>query len=174
MKNLLKAIPQLEGKISEVENLTSQFSPISNISEDIKNIKELIKQARDAANRVRPHTQMYSLCGIHPVYMFNPWPVTLLNICFGWVLFTFFMSLFQIVIPMKFTGKGYVEMRTPKNLDDLKAYTSLSLSLQRPEGSGDNRRRRRQTSDDMFVLYLGSRDVRKSKGTWILWFRCTL
>lgn len=71
---------------------------------------------------------------------------------------------FQIVIPMKFTGEGYVEMREPKNLDDLKAYTSLSLSLQRPEGGGDGRRRRRQTSSDMFVLYLGSRSVSLSQG----------
>ncbi|KAF3699380.1 Laminin subunit alpha-3 [Channa argus] len=120
VKNLLKAIPVLDNKISEVENLTSQFSPISNISENIKKIKELIEQARDAANRVG--------------------------------------------IPMKFTGNGYVEMRTPKDVDDLKAYTSLSLSLQRPEGSGDARRRRRQTRDngDMFVLYLGSRDSSKN------------
>uniref|UniRef100_A0A7N6AH40 Laminin subunit alpha 3 n=1 Tax=Anabas testudineus TaxID=64144 RepID=A0A7N6AH40_ANATE len=72
--------------------------------------------------------------------------------------------LHMIVIPMKFTGEGYVEMREPKNLDDLKAYTSLSLSLQRPEGGGDGRRRRRQTSSDMFVLYLGSRS---SSGNYI-------
>lgn len=65
---------------------------------------------------------------------------------------------------MKFTGDGHVELRPPKNLDDLKAYTDLSLSLQRPLTSGDRgdgRRRRRQTSskNDMFVLYLGGRDV---------------
>lgn len=75
VKNLLKAIPLLEGKISEVENLTSQFSPISNISEDIKKIKELIEQARDAANRVRSHTQMYSiLCVVL-------WQVSILYTC---------------------------------------------------------------------------------------------
>ncbi|XP_044075989.1 laminin subunit alpha-3-like isoform X2 [Siniperca chuatsi] len=120
VKNLLKTIPSLNDKISEVENLTSQFSPISNISENIKKIKELIEQARDAANR--------------------------------------------IVIPMKFTGDGHVELRPPKNLEDLKAYTAMSLSLQRPEGRGDGRRRRRQTRDkgDMFVLYLGSRDSSKN------------
>ncbi|XP_045908367.1 laminin subunit alpha-3-like isoform X2 [Micropterus dolomieu] len=120
VKNLLKTIPSLNDKISEVENLTSELSPISNISENIKKIKELIEQARDAANR--------------------------------------------IVIPMKFTGNGHVALRPPKNLEDLKAYTSLSLSLQRPAGRGDGRRRRRQTIDDgdMFVLYLGSRDSSKN------------
>ncbi|XP_055359510.1 laminin subunit alpha-3-like isoform X2 [Betta splendens] len=67
----------------------------------------------------------------------------------------------RIVIPMKFAGNGYVEMRKPQDLDDLRAYTSLALSLQRPEGGGDGRRRRRQTSGDVFVLYLGSRDTTK-------------
>lgn len=68
----------------------------------------------------------------------------------------------QISIPMKFTGNGHVQLHPPKNLDELKAYTDLSLSLQRPEGRGDGRRRRRQAADkgDMFVLYLGNRDVR--------------
>lgn len=63
---------------------------------------------------------------------------------------------------MKFEGEGYVELHPPKDLEDLKAYTSLSMKLQRPEGRGDGRRRRRQSreSGDMFVLYLGSRDVR--------------
>lgn len=62
---------------------------------------------------------------------------------------------------MKFSGTGHVELRPPKDLEDLKAYTSMSLSLQRPDGRGDRRRRRRQNqqSPDMFVLYLGSRDV---------------
>ncbi|XP_035811801.2 laminin subunit alpha-3 isoform X2 [Amphiprion ocellaris] len=123
VKKLLNTIPSLNDKISEVENLTSQFSPISNISENIKKIKELIEQARDAANRIG--------------------------------------------IPMKFKGDGHVELRPPKNLEDLKAYTSLSLSLQRPgqdSGRGDGRRRRRQAQNkaDMFVLYLGNRDSSKN------------
>lgn len=76
-------------------------------------------------------------------------------------LISFFPPPLQIVIPMKFKGDGYVELRAPKNMEDLKAYTALSLSLQRPEGRGDGRRRRRQTreKEDMFVLYLGNRDV---------------
>ncbi|KAM9349369.1 laminin subunit alpha-3-like [Symphorus nematophorus] len=119
VKDLLNEIPSLNDKISEVENLTSQFS-ISNITDNIKKIKELIEQARDAANR--------------------------------------------IVIPMNFAGTGHVEMRPPQNLEDLKAYTALTLSLQRPEGRGDGARRRRQTREkgDMFVLYLGNRDSSKN------------
>lgn len=66
---------------------------------------------------------------------------------------------------MKFSGTGHVELRPPKDLDDLKAYTSMSLSLQRPDGRGDGSRRRRQNqqSPDMFVLYLGSRDVSETR-----------
>jgi len=73
---------------------------------------------------------------------------------------------------MNFLGNGHVEMRAPKNLEDLKAYTSLSLSLQRPEGRGDGGRRRRQAADegDMFVLYLGDKDVSDSKCMYM----CTL
>ncbi|XP_051732199.1 laminin subunit alpha-3 [Ctenopharyngodon idella] len=68
----------------------------------------------------------------------------------------------RIVVPMKFTGNGYVEMRPPLDLDDLRAYTSLNLSLQRPEkppirGDGTRRRREIQKDKDMFVLYLGNK-----------------
>ncbi|KAJ8267959.1 hypothetical protein COCON_G00131310 [Conger conger] len=67
----------------------------------------------------------------------------------------------RVVVPMKFAGDGHVELRAPKDLDDLKAYTTLSLSLQRPEteSRGDGSRSRRQTSDNLFVLYLGKRDA---------------
>uniref|UniRef100_A0A096LSG3 Laminin subunit alpha 3 n=1 Tax=Poecilia formosa TaxID=48698 RepID=A0A096LSG3_POEFO len=120
VKDLLKTIPSLNNKISEVENLTSGFSGLGNISENIMKIKELIEEARDAADK--------------------------------------------IAIPMKFSGEGHIELHPPKNLDDLKAYTTLSLSLQRPIGRGDGKRRRRQTGDitDMFVLYLGNRDSSKN------------
>lgn len=56
VKNLLNTIPALNDKISAVENLTSQFSPVTSITDNIKKIKELIEQARDAANRVRSHS----------------------------------------------------------------------------------------------------------------------
>ncbi|CAN9502837.1 unnamed protein product [Ophioblennius macclurei] len=120
VKNLLNTIPSLTDKISQVEDLTTNFAPITNISLNIKKIKELIEHARDAANRIG--------------------------------------------IPMNFIGTGHVELRPPKNLEDLKAYTALSLNLQRPEGRGDGRRRRRQTREkkDMFVMYLGHRDSSKN------------
>ncbi|XP_056148615.1 laminin subunit alpha-3-like [Lampris incognitus] len=71
----------------------------------------------------------------------------------------------RIVVPMKFAGEGHVELRPPRDLEDLKAYTSMSLMLQRPpvpdSGRGDGARRRRQAVDqgDMFVLYLGNKDA---------------
>uniref|UniRef100_A0A8C9VML2 Laminin subunit alpha 3 n=1 Tax=Scleropages formosus TaxID=113540 RepID=A0A8C9VML2_SCLFO len=69
----------------------------------------------------------------------------------------------RIVVPMKFSGDGYVELRAPRNVEDLRAFTSLSLSLQRPEstnGRGDGRRKRQQATDtgNMFVLYLGNKN----------------
>ncbi|XP_072297637.1 laminin subunit alpha-3-like [Eucyclogobius newberryi] len=120
VKNLLKTIPTLDDKISEVEKLTMDLSPLSNITENIRKIKDLIEQARDAANRIG--------------------------------------------IPMKFNGDGYVEMRPPKDLEDLRAYTSLSLQLQRPSRGGDGNRRRRQIQgkEDLFVMYLGNRDSSKN------------
>ncbi|XP_034090494.1 laminin subunit alpha-3-like isoform X3 [Gymnodraco acuticeps] len=70
----------------------------------------------------------------------------------------------RITIPMMFKGNGHVELRAPNNLDDLKAYTALSLKLQRPSGRGDGARRRRQSIDngDMFVMYLGNKDSSKN------------
>ncbi|KAK2901448.1 hypothetical protein Q8A67_009563 [Cirrhinus molitorella] len=70
----------------------------------------------------------------------------------------------RIVVPMKFTGKGHVELRPPQDIDDLRAYTTLSLSLQRPEkplnrGDGVRRRRRQIPEDNLFVLYLGNKDA---------------
>lgn len=72
-----------------------------------------------------------------------------------------FVQFCQVTVPMKFSGSGHVELRPPQNLDDLKAYTSMILSLQRPKDRGDGKRRRRQAKEnaDMFVLYLGNRDV---------------
>ncbi|KAJ4936999.1 hypothetical protein JOQ06_001583, partial [Pogonophryne albipinna] len=70
----------------------------------------------------------------------------------------------RITIPMMFKGNGHVELRAPNNLDDLKAYTALSLKLQRPSSRGDGARRRRQSIDngDMFVMYLGNKDSSKN------------
>uniref|UniRef100_A0A3P8YNP7 Laminin subunit alpha 3 n=1 Tax=Esox lucius TaxID=8010 RepID=A0A3P8YNP7_ESOLU len=71
----------------------------------------------------------------------------------------------RVVVPMKFNGASHVELRTPRDMDDLKAYTALSMSLSlSPKTSrGDGTRRRRQSTDDgnMFVLYLGNRNSPK-------------
>ncbi|KAK7945606.1 hypothetical protein WMY93_001334 [Mugilogobius chulae] len=126
VKKLLNTIPTLDNKISEVENLTMDLSPLHNITLNIRKIKDLIEQARDAANRIG--------------------------------------------IPMKFNGDGYVELRPPKDLDDLRAYTSLALQLQRPSRGGDGNRRRRQIrgQEDLFVMYLGNRDENILHGVYKL------
>ncbi|XP_055074065.2 laminin subunit alpha-3 isoform X1 [Misgurnus anguillicaudatus] len=68
----------------------------------------------------------------------------------------------RIVVPMKFSGNGFVELRPPKDIDDLRAYTALTLALQRSEKTPNRgRRRRRQIStdqDNMFVFYLGHKN----------------
>lgn len=60
----------------------------------------------------------------------------------------------QVAIPMRFNGKSGVEVRLPNDLEDLKGYTSLSLFLQRPD------LRENGGTEDMFVMYLGNKDVR--------------
>ncbi|XP_047677145.1 laminin subunit alpha-3 isoform X3 [Tachysurus fulvidraco] len=72
----------------------------------------------------------------------------------------------RIPLPMKFTGLEHVELRLPQNLDELRAFTSMSLLLQRDEIKirGDGRRRRRQVpvdNGDLFIFYLGNKDVTK-------------
>ncbi|XP_036376163.1 laminin subunit alpha-3-like [Megalops cyprinoides] len=69
----------------------------------------------------------------------------------------------RIPVPMDFAGDGHVEMRPPTDLEDLRAYTAMELTLQRPltPGSGVNGRFRRQSSGDMFVLYLGNKNSSK-------------
>ncbi|XP_069076126.1 laminin subunit alpha-3 isoform X1 [Pleurodeles waltl] len=57
----------------------------------------------------------------------------------------------KVGIPMKFNGESGVEVRPPTNLEDLKAYSSLSLYLQRSAAS----------PRDMFVMYLGNKDTSK-------------
>uniref|UniRef100_A0A4W3GY82 Laminin subunit alpha 3 n=1 Tax=Callorhinchus milii TaxID=7868 RepID=A0A4W3GY82_CALMI len=66
----------------------------------------------------------------------------------------------KINVPMKFNGKSGVEVRLPNDLNDLKAYNSLVLYLKRPSepARGDNRQKR-QPDQDMFVLYLGHKNV---------------
>ncbi|XP_060731068.1 laminin subunit alpha-3 isoform X2 [Tachysurus vachellii] len=72
----------------------------------------------------------------------------------------------RIPLPMKFTGSEHVELRLPQTLDELRAFTSMSLLLQRDaiKSRGDGRRRRRQgpvDNGDLFIFYLGNKDVTK-------------
>ncbi|XP_051553427.1 laminin subunit alpha-3 [Myxocyprinus asiaticus] len=65
----------------------------------------------------------------------------------------------RIVVPMKFTGNGHVELRPPRDIDDLRAYTTLTLSLQRPEKPPNRGDDIRKSEDNQFVLYLGNKDA---------------
>uniref|UniRef100_A0A4W3GYD5 Laminin, alpha 3 n=1 Tax=Callorhinchus milii TaxID=7868 RepID=A0A4W3GYD5_CALMI len=66
----------------------------------------------------------------------------------------------KVCFPQVFNGKSGVEVRLPNDLNDLKAYNSLVLYLKRPSepARGDNRQKR-QPDQDMFVLYLGHKNV---------------
>ncbi|XP_053570955.1 laminin subunit alpha-3 [Bombina bombina] len=65
----------------------------------------------------------------------------------------------KVAVPMRFDGNSGVEVRPPSNLEDLKAYTSFSLLIQRPQSRSD--RRKRQLSANMFVMYFGNKDTSK-------------
>ncbi|XP_064409675.1 laminin subunit alpha-3 isoform X2 [Latimeria chalumnae] len=66
----------------------------------------------------------------------------------------------KVAVPMRFNGSSGVEVHPPLDLDDLKAYTSLSLYLHRPLPRGD--RQRRQVQDEgMFVMYFGNKNTSK-------------
>ncbi|KAI7810207.1 putative laminin subunit alpha-3, partial [Triplophysa rosa] len=65
----------------------------------------------------------------------------------------------RIVVPMKFSGNGHVELRPPTDIDDLRAYTALTLSLQRPNKPTNRRRRRQSPAGNLFVFYIGSKNA---------------
>ncbi|XP_067324319.1 laminin subunit alpha-5 isoform X1 [Anolis sagrei] len=64
----------------------------------------------------------------------------------------------KIKVPVKFNGTSGVQVRTPINLQDLAAYTSLKFYIQNPEPKP---RQKRQNGEDpgRFVLYLGHKDA---------------
>lgn len=70
-----------------------------------------------------------------------------------------FLSL-QVKVPMKFNGSSGVQVRTPSDLQDLAAYTSLKFYIQNPE-PWSRQRRQDGKEEGRFVLYLGSREVRR-------------
>lgn len=63
---------------------------------------------------------------------------------------------------VKFNGQSGVQVRTPPNLADLAAYTSLKFYITLPEAA---RARRQDNSDKQFVFYLGNKDVSISTAT---------
>ncbi|XP_069892911.1 laminin subunit alpha-5-like [Dipodomys merriami] len=61
----------------------------------------------------------------------------------------------KVKVSMKFNGRSGVQLRTPRDLSDLAAYTALKFYLQSPTPApapGEN-------TGDHFVLYMGSREA---------------
>ncbi|XP_075943399.1 laminin subunit alpha-3 [Anarhichas minor] len=71
----------------------------------------------------------------------------------------------RISVATTFDGKGHVELRPPRNLEDVKAFTAVDLLLNRhpndPSGADFRRRRRQNKRGDasFFVFYLGNKDA---------------
>lgn len=59
---------------------------------------------------------------------------------------------------MKFNGRSGVQLRAPRDLSDLAAYTALKFYLQSPNAASS------EVTGDQFVLYMGSRQVRGKLG----------
>ncbi|KAL7397953.1 hypothetical protein ABVT39_002224 [Epinephelus coioides] len=64
----------------------------------------------------------------------------------------------KVSVPVKFNGASGVQVRTPQNLADLAAYTSLKFYITLPEAA---RARRQDNSEQQFVFYLGNKDSSK-------------
>ncbi|XP_035771041.1 laminin subunit alpha-5 [Neolamprologus brichardi] len=61
----------------------------------------------------------------------------------------------KVSVSMKFNGKSGVQVRTPPNLADLAAYTSMKLHIKLPDAV---RTRRQDASNSQFVFYLGNKN----------------
>ncbi|KAM9590306.1 LOW QUALITY PROTEIN: laminin subunit alpha-5 [Trichechus inunguis] len=59
----------------------------------------------------------------------------------------------KVKVPMKFNGRSGVQLRAPRDLADLAAYTALKFYLQSPEPVPGH------PAEDHFVLYMGSRQA---------------
>ncbi|XP_034027667.1 laminin subunit alpha-5 [Thalassophryne amazonica] len=64
----------------------------------------------------------------------------------------------KVSVSVKFNGSSGVQVRNPRNLADLAAYTSLKFYITLPEAM---RSRRQDHSSKQFVLYLGNKDSSK-------------
>lgn len=71
----------------------------------------------------------------------------------------------QVSLATTFRGKGHIELHSPKNLEDMKAFTAvdllLNLHLKNPSMADRRRKWRHDTrrDDSFFVFYLGLKDV---------------
>ncbi|KAG8447132.1 hypothetical protein GDO86_014548 [Hymenochirus boettgeri] len=63
----------------------------------------------------------------------------------------------KVKVPVKFNGVSGVQLRTPSNLPDLSAYTSLKFHIQNPEQLG-KKKRQADTEQGRFVLFFGHKD----------------
>uniref|UniRef100_W5LF91 Laminin, alpha 3 n=1 Tax=Astyanax mexicanus TaxID=7994 RepID=W5LF91_ASTMX len=63
--------------------------------------------------------------------------------------------------PILFSGDSHVELRPPKNLEDLRAFTALNLTIHRPKVDTRKRRQSTEEEDNLFVLYLGNKNTQK-------------
>ncbi|XP_004644257.1 laminin subunit alpha-5, partial [Octodon degus] len=61
----------------------------------------------------------------------------------------------KVKVSMKFNGRSGVQLRMPRDLADLAAYTALKFHLQSPEPAPEPG----QEAGDRFVLYMGSRQA---------------
>ncbi|XP_047462931.1 laminin subunit alpha-5 isoform X2 [Mugil cephalus] len=64
----------------------------------------------------------------------------------------------KVGVSVKFDGKSGVQVRTPPNLADLAAYTSMKFYITLPEAA---RKRRQDTMNKQFVFYLGNKNSSK-------------
>ncbi|XP_039719672.1 laminin subunit alpha-5 [Pteropus medius] len=59
----------------------------------------------------------------------------------------------KVKVSMKFNGRSGVQLRAPRDLSDLAAYTALKFYLQSPNAASS------EVTGDQFVLYMGSRQA---------------
>ncbi len=67
------------------------------------------------------------------------------------------LSVLQVSVSMQFNGNSGVQVRTPSNVADLAAYSSLHMYIKLPRTT--RTLRQTDTTKPQFVLYLGNKDV---------------
>lgn len=148
MSTLEKTLPQLLAKLSLLENRGAHNASLA-LSASIGRVRELIAQARGAASKVG--TSAREGGGIWE----TEWWMLMVRAPFP-----------QVKVSMKFNGHSGVQLRAPRDLTDLAAYTALKFYLQSPEPASD------QVPEDQFVLYMGNRQV-LGLARWAGWRRAS-